>query len=290
MSELLGFLTKAFNATEDEITGLLYEEKDGNKVLKSDAIDTLIQKDTERVKRIKESVDTKTIFDNGYKKAQSETLSNFEKDFREKTGYTGDGKGLELIQAWGDTLKKSKIEDVKLHPDYLTLEKAKAAEIENLKSEYEGKITEITSNIERDKRLNAIKSDVGKMLLTFSPVLSENPVIARNRQKDFEQKFLDFDYQLDDSGEHIILKDGKRMEDLHGNPVKFSAFVKEQASLYYEFKEGGKGSGAGNGGSGGQNVVTPKTEEEYHKAISEAKTPEERIAIKTAFDSFRNRK
>jgi hypothetical protein len=58
----------------------------------------LLDEDAKRVEAIKKSVDTKPAFQDGFKKAQGEILTKFEKDLKEKFGLESDKMGLELVE------------------------------------------------------------------------------------------------------------------------------------------------------------------------------------------------
>jgi hypothetical protein len=89
---LSAFLSKTLNMDETGVASLYNE--DGTE-LKSDALDTLLRTDVERVGKLKP--DTKKFFDDGYKKAEGEIRTKIEKEFTEKTGFKSDKKGVELF-------------------------------------------------------------------------------------------------------------------------------------------------------------------------------------------------
>lgn len=269
------FLTKAFNKTEDEVKALLF---DGDK-LKDGAGDELIKLDQARVAKIKEAskVDGQTYFDNGFKKAQKETLTAFEKQFKEKTGYDSDLQGLDLIMEWGEKQKKIKVEDVKLHPDYLKLEKT----IKDKETDYMSQLENLKKGFDKEKQLTLIKDHAKKVLNSGAqtPVIPSSPVVAQNIENVFLSQLGNYDYQLQEDGNHIVIKDGKRVEDAHGNPITFETHVRNHAAAFYEFKKQEDKGNAGNKGGGGFNFGVIKTKEDFNKAIAAAKTPKERMAI-----------
>ena len=247
-NELLKFvITKLFNKTDDEVTALLME---GDKI-KDGAGDALLALDQARITRIKEGekAQGQTMFDNGYKKAQKEVLTGFEKTFKEKTGFESDLTGVDLVLAWGDTQKKVKIDDVKLHPEYLSLEKRlKAAQ-----DEWEGKVQKLQQEYEAQRKRGAIKERAWKVLNAGEqkPVIPKNPVVAANIEKVFMSQFDGFDYQTAADGSDVVIKDGKRVEDAHGNLITFENFVRGIGEQYYEFTKQDDRGNAGNAGSGG---------------------------------------
>jgi hypothetical protein len=95
------------------------------------------------------------------------------------------------------------------------------------------------------------------------------------------------DIQYDENDNIIaIIKNGKRLEDEHGNPVTFTGYNKTRASNYFKFlKQDAKG-GAGNKNDPGNHSNTSsvyKTKEELLNAYEEMKRtgakPEELAAM-----------
>jgi hypothetical protein len=76
------------------------------------------------------------------------------------------------------------------------------------------------------------------------------------------------------------------MEDGHGNPLPFDEFVHRIAVLNYDFPQQDDKGGSGGDDEGGKKpvrITVPKSDEEYVKAMSNAATLEERVAIKEAY-------
>ena len=96
---ITGLLSKAYNFDNGKIAELF---KDGETELSEDQQKEILQKlldeDAKRVEAIKKSVDTKPAFQDGFKKAQGEILTKFEKDLKEKFSLESDKMGLELVE------------------------------------------------------------------------------------------------------------------------------------------------------------------------------------------------
>ena len=291
---LFGVLTKTYSLSEQELSDLLYEKSDGSDelTLKQGALDILLDKDVQRVKKLQ--ADAKPSLEQKEKEAQysrgkKEALEQFEKETREKYGLQeSKSEGFDLIAEVVKKETKTKPgitdEDVKKHPVYLDLEKttvpkSKYEELENTHNEF-------IKNQEKSEILSKVHETVLEQLESLKPIHSQTAEVRLNRQKDFLAKFSQWDYQVQEDGNHLIIdKDGNRLEDGHGNPISFKDFVKKNASLYYDFQvQGDKGSpGNQNGdGSGDVQVKVPTTKEEYSRMIFEEPDPVKRIKIKEA--------
>ena len=107
--------------------------------------------------------------------------------------------------------------------------------------------------------------------------MPQNKTVADNQVKFFVNSSKDFKFDVQDERIVVMDKDGKVLEDGHGNSRSFEDIVKETASGLFEFKANNGGSGSGNGGQGqggsgssssyAGNV--PKTFEELEKVMSD---------------------
>lgn len=83
-----------------------------------------------------------------------------------------------------------------------------------------------------------------------------------------------------------MTKDGKILEDAHGNMIPLKDIVKNRASELWDFQQGEQRAGTGNnnnaaganngGGVKKYNGPAPKTAEEYSSMIGKAETIEEK--------------
>jgi hypothetical protein len=277
---MMGVLTKFFNKTEDEISDLIYGKDGEDVVLKEDAAEALISLDEARVKRLRdESGEGATKkFDEGYKKAQKEVLTRFEKDIREKFGVESDKSGIDLVAdvvsgaSKGDKITLDKI---KTHPDFLKIEKewadVKEKELASVREEFES----FKNSIEHSKVMENVRSAAKKEFLKLNPVLSQDPAKAESQTELFLSGFNKYGYDL--VGDDIIVKNGDtRLEDKHGNPVKFSSFVKEKADELFDFRKQEDRESPGNR-TGGAGTKTVLTKTEYNKLVNEAGDDHEKL-------------
>lgn len=268
---LKSFVAKAYNKSETEIDGLITDETG----VRDDGFENLLTLDTSKTKRLKG--DSQTMFDKGYQKAEAEIKSKAEKSFKEKTGFNEDAETFEelldkYIEQQAKAPKKSAMtdDDVKKHPAYLALEKERVpkADFEKVKAEFE----DYKAGVSRNEKMNSIKSKVLNKFNTFQIEQIENPTVKAKRTDLFLKEFDGYDYEMDGDNV-IIIKDGKRLEDDHGNLVQFDKFIENTAQEHFVFlKQSPKGS-AGNGNPDVKTTpagtVTIKDEAHYAELMAE---------------------
>jgi len=294
---LLGLLTKVFNKTEKEIADILFEKSEsGEEVLKEGSLNEVIDLWSERVKKLEGDFKTKEseTFSKGYKKAEGEIMTDFEKKLRDKYELESEKFGLELIEEIVDKFKKpSKLDDpekIKLTDVYRTMEKQLRKEIDDIKEHHKQEVDELKSGYDKKGRLETISKEVRKLFLESNPVLSENSKIAENQTDSFIKVFLDQydDWEIDDSGDHFPVKDGKRAEDNLGHPLSIKNLVPERVKDYYDIKvQDGKG-GAGNDdtkGASQDGIPTSfKDEQDYLDYIYNEPDVKKHIAAKKIYE------
>lgn len=297
---LLKFVAKTHGLSETAAADLLYKtegEGDDKKTsLKTDAIQTLLDKDKERVAGIKDSVDTTEIFNKAYNKAVSEERGKIEKKLTKTYGVeTTQFKNLdELVSLIVDQSKASGKGDgldddkIKAHPLYLSLEKSKQEEIDAVKAEADESLKTLEGKFQRKETLATVKKLGLEYFDKLNPVLSEKK--ASNQRNEFASHFEKYDYQFSDGNDTdpVVIVDNKRLEDQHGNPVNLSGLTFQLAEPIFDFAvQGDKGSPGHAGQQTGEGVgrKVPANEDEYNKLIFEAKSAEERIEIAEAWEA-----
>lgn len=293
---LIAFLGKTLNLSPDEVASLLFANDDGTE-LKPGAVDAILLKDTARVQKFKD--EQKTFFDNGYKKAQKEALGGLEKTLKEQFQIDSDKQGIELVQAiidqrlgQGVQLDEDKI---KVHPLFTKTVNELNKKIKDTETTWETKYNTRDKEISREKAFASVRSKAKAIIEGMKPILPKDQAKAERQLEWFFKELgqLEFENQDDTI---IIMKDGKLLEDSHGNRRNFDALVKDMAGSYWEFEQGQQRQGAGNGNQGqgagqgqgsGQkkDVKAPKDKAEYVKMIASAKDAEERIAIDDAWQT-----
>lgn len=277
---ITGLLSKAYNFDNGKIAELF---KDGETELSEDQqkeiLQKLLEEDAKRVEAIKKSVDTKPAFQDGFKKAQGEILTKFEKDLKEKFGLESDKMGLELVEelvskksegGQGGDLTEDAIKRSKVFQD---MESNLKKQITTVKTEYETKINEIQDGYKAEQTFSNVSQKALQIFNGLNPILPQNKTVADNQVKIFVNTLKDFKFDVQDERIVVMDKDGKVLEDGHGNSRSFEDIVKETASGLFEFKANNGGSGSGNGGQGqgGSSSYAgsvPKTFEELEKVMS----------------------
>lgn len=279
---ITGLLSKAYNFDNGKIAELF---KDGETELSEDQQKEILQKlldeDAQRVENIKKSVDKKDAFQDGFKKAKSEVLTDFEKGLKEKFGVESDKTGLELVEevvskkseggqggdVTEDAIKRSKV--------FQDMESNLKKQITTVKTEYETKINEIQDGYKAEQTFSNVSQKALQIFNGLNPILPQNKTVADNQVKFFVNSLKDFKFDVQDERIVVMDKDGKVLEDGHGNSRSFEDIVKETASGLFEFKANNGGSGSGNGGQGqggsGSSYAgnVPKTFEELEKVMSD---------------------
>ena len=279
---ITGLLSKAYNFDNGKIAELF---KDGETELseqqQTEILNKILEIDAQRVENIKKSVDKKDAFQDGFKKAKSEVLTDFEKGLKEKFGIESDKTGLELIEevvskkseggqggdVTEDAIKRSKV--------FQDMESNLKKQVTTVKTEYETKINEIQDGYKAEKTFSNVSQKALQIFNGLNPILPQNKTVADNQVKFFVNTLKDFKFDVQDERIVVMDKDGKVIEDGHGNSRSFEDIVKETASGLFEFKANNGGSGSGNGGQGqggsGSSYAgnVPKTFEELEKVMAD---------------------
>lgn len=289
LDTLLYLTTKQFNLSEDEAkTLLIVEDK-----LRDDAADVILEKDKQRIAKLKAERETK--YNEGYQTAEKKFKTHAEELFKKKTGYNGTEDNFEaMFDNWfaqqKETLKQKKEvtdDDIKKHPLFIDLE-TKSIPKEKY-DELQKSFDQFKTESQRKAVMDTVTSRAWDVVAARNPILSENQTVAENRKRDFLAKFSTFDYELQD-GRIIVLKDGKRIEDAHGNLKTFEAFTVELAEQNFDFRAQEYRENGGNRNQSSTIVVTenPKTEAEYNAALDKYNSNSEedakkRIAIRKRY-------
>ena len=279
---ITGLLSKAYNFDNGKIAELFkYGETELSEEQQTEILNKILEIDAQRVENIKKSVDKKDAFQDGFKKAKSEVLTDFEKGLKEKFGIESDKTGLELVEEvvskkseggqsgdiTEDAIKRSKV--------FQDMESNLKKQITTVKNEYETKINEIQDGYKAEQTFSNVSQKALQIFNGLNPILPQNKTVADNQVKIFVNSLKDFKFDVQDERIVVMDKDGKVLEDGHGNSRSFEDIVKETASGLFEFKANNGGSGSGNGGQGqggsGSSYAgnVPKTFEELEKVMSD---------------------
>ena len=270
---LTGVLAKTLNLGDGEIAELI---KDGEGVKESDVIQKILDLDVQRVEKIKTSVDGKEKFQDGYKKGKEESLSKLEKQIKEKYGIQSEKLGVELVEEI-ITEKSKPVETdeeiVKRSKTYQDLETRLKGELKTQKETYEQQIAGINSQTQREKTLSVANKKALDIFAGLEPVLPTSKQVADNQIGWFLKSMEEYDFDVQDD-RIVVMKDGKVVQDGHGNSRTFDDIVKEKAGKFFEFK---KNNGSGNDGGGGNPpAVNP---DGYPEGVQKPKNLDELTAI-----------
>lgn len=267
---LLGLVSKTVKIDNGKLDELL--SSDG--ATEESVINSLLELDVNRVAEIKKSVDLDK-FKEGYAKAKKEERSAFEKEVKEKFNFSGDATGVSLIESIiaankpaGSGSKEITEDDVKKHKSYQDLLDSMNQKVNTITTEWETKYNDLQKQHAKTGIVSSVKTKALGILDSMKPVLPKNAAAATNLKNIFSGVFDSFDYE-EQNGRTLIMKDGKLLEDAHGNRIELEDLIKSTAQSYFDFQENNGGSNGANGGNGGNgaaggaggssSIATPKT-------------------------------
>ncbi len=284
---LKGFAAKTLNIAEGDFNSLFNEEKELVTVA------PLLEAHKSRVAK------TKIELSDQYSRGKKETMENVESKLKEKFAID---ENSPLFELKGDDLfenivnaevlkvkEKSKLkdDDFEKHPKFVSLLQQHAKEKKEIESTWQKKLEDKEREISRTQTMQVIEEVVLLEWGKLNPILPSDPVKAANQKKMFIDKFKDADYLIQPDKTIVLLdKEGKPLQDEHGNPVLLSARVKSEHDKYFESAASDpRSSTAIVKSKEGEikKVYDIKTEENYLEAFRQAKTPEERISITEAW-------
>lgn len=284
---LRALLGKGYKMPKTEIDKLLSDD-----TTDEDGETQVIEGDVARIGKLTTPKKGET-FQDGYAKAKKEVLTDFEKTLRELYEVDSDATGNELIEAIITAkakpgAKEVTEDDVKKHPAYQNAEKAHKAALKAVQTEWETKLNERENQYKKGETFNTVASKALAKLSAMNPAIPTNTKVAANIQRSFLDGLKEFEYDLQDNGNRIVvMKDGKVVDDGHGHSLDFDKLIEDHAAGFYEFKQNNGGSnggngkpgaeGSGTGGSGGAaypaGIQKPKTWEELNVIVNNTSIP-----------------
>ena len=283
MKQIKDLASKVFGMEDEEVQSL-FEKTDDGETLRDDAVDLLLKRDAqikkELAKRIKdESKPEQTAkFDEGYSKAKKEERKKFEDEVRQKFGVDSDKMGVELIEDIVSQAKGSN--DIKTHPDYLKLERqiqsdyVPKSDYETVTQEYQG----YKQSVEKEQTVGRVLEDARRIFREAKPVLSKDPKRAAKQEEDFLNRFRSYDYEVQDDGNHLVIKNGKRLENENMNAISFPELVKSQTVELFDIQEQETKGGAGFDTAGGS-TATWKTTKDFYASYAKETDPTKRVQM-----------
>lgn len=287
--QIKDFAVKVIGMTDDEVQSLFKKTDENDETLVDNFHEILAQKDGERIRKIKESIneahktELTTIHDKGYQKAAKQERQKLESEIREKFGVQSDKIGVDLVKDIVDAKSQSTTtDDIKTHPDYIKLERKLNTEFVP-KTDYDKvneTFEEFKKGVEKDKTVDKVKEDARKHFRGLNPILSKDPKRAANQEAEFLKKLENFDYQVQEDGNHLIMKDGQRLENQNMNPIPFSEFIKDKTlELFDVAAQGERGNSGVDGGASEGQAFTFKDVNDYDEKYNAETDPEKRVKL-----------
>lgn len=282
-------MSRTLNLTPEQVASTLYTvDADGNPTdeIAEGVLEKLAAAHAEHVKTLKGTSDKK-VADDQYKRGIREGLETLEKELKAEFGIESTATRAELVKEIVAAKSNPTITEdaVKIHPLYLQIERKGKAEVEAVRTEMQGKIAEIENGQKRRTTIATVQEKALAKLAILRPILEANQTVAANRQKMYAQQFEQYDYELDDKGNILVMKEGKRVENDHGHPILFDDLAATTAAQFFEFhKTDPKGSPANKGVVTGEKTVTVgkfADRAEYEAAYRAEKDPVKRGEIIT---------
>jgi hypothetical protein len=293
---LTALLGKTLNLPAERIADILFKKADDGTAtdqIAEDALDKFLEAHAEHIETLKGANDSGKQFDNGYKKGKSEALSALEAQLRKDFSTDSTAQGVDLVRhIVGQAASKGKQPDddaVKSHPLYVKLEREAKEAADNVRSEYEAKITELETGYAKRERFAKVQEKIQEVFEGLRPVLPTSPAAAATVRREFMNRFSDYDFDIATDG-NIIVKtgDGKRVENRHGHAVSLADLVRQEAEARFDFAKqdqkgnaaNGNGASGGNGNAGSDGFTAPANMEEFQRRLYDhATTAEDRIKL-----------
>lgn len=285
---LRALLSKAYKTDKTEIDRILSDDTED-----AAGENEVLELDTTRVSTLKTPKKGST-FQDGYAKGKKETLDNFEKEIADTFEIDlsqvdeENRTGLKLVEHVVATKAKpgtggNLTEDqIKANPVYQRAEQSWKKAVKDKETEWKTKYEQLETGHKKEHAFSTVSNEVLKVLKAMNPVLPTDGKVANTWQNNFVNSFKEFDFEIQDGGRIVAMKDGKVVEDGHGGTLDFDTLVKSRAPEYFEFKVNNGGQNGGNGkagetGSGGNsggkqypaNITKPKTFDDYAKIIQD---------------------
>lgn len=271
---IAGVLGMALNMPETEVSSLFSE--DGNP--KDDALDTIKSKYGERVKAEKD----KALSDRQeqYRRGLKEKGLEWEKSLKEAGIEIGDAVGAEAVAklkehidtAISAVAKPGDLDDekIKVSKVYRDLERTLEKTVQAKEAEFKQAWDDRDAKEQRERVLATVRDKAKGVLDELKPNLPEDPKKAANQLKFLYADLEAFTYEVE--GDELLIKDkeGKRLENELGHPVKFSDLVKSKSEEYFDFQASDKKGAAGDLTKGVKTTVKlqrPATRQELGQQI-----------------------
>lgn len=290
---LTTYLSKLHGMDEAAVTELVFDQ-DGN--AKPDALNILMAKEADRVKKLKGKAPDPKALEDALKAERNKVLTEAIEHVKGiLPDYSSEKEGLEFFDDLASiqkapASKEITEDDVKKSKVYRDMLAQKGDELKRKDLEWKTKYDQRDLEIKKAQTKEIIDSEALKEFRALNPVLPEDQAKA---ERQIKRLLLDelsadgFDYEVETSTDGkkkiTILKDGKPLEDSLGHIVEFNAHIKKIAEGGFLFaasdpkgaggdpSKGAGGAGAG-GGQGekskkflGYKLVKPSSDDDWIK-------------------------
>lgn len=268
---LSGVLVKALNLTEAEVSSLYSD--DGNP--KDDALDVVLSKHAETVKKAREA--SKTASEQAFGRAMREKGEEWEKLLKEAGVDIGDAKGVDAVQKLKDHIasvaKPSDLDEdkVKRSPVFLKREQELTAQLAAKEKEHKQAMADRDAKEQRERTIAEARKERDDLVKTLKPILPEDPEKQRRLLSIIDRAIEDHSYETEGDMVYVIDKDGKRKETPNAVPVTRKQFLEAEIRATYDLPVSDPKGAAGDITKGTTKGVLalqkPANREEYAKQL-----------------------
>ncbi len=272
---LTGFVSKTLNMDESEVASLYNE--DGT--LKADAKETLLAKDADRIKAIKEAAPSTKAIQDQYLKGKKDGKEELETVVRTTFGIQSTKIGAELISEARAKISEpgTVTEDVvKKHPAFIGMEERLRKEADDKIAAAEARVKEVESNFQTKEQKKELAKTATSILSELKPILPKTQSKADRQVNDFADRITSrkwAEFEKNGVKDYYLLKDdGSPAEDAHGNKQWIKDVVKAEADAFFDFETADNRSAPPDPKKTGANTSTatkPATEAEYISRLAE---------------------
>lgn len=276
-------LVKVFKLTEEQLA-TLYNEAGDLTDLK-----VITEADEKRVAKFN------TEKTGQYNRGIKEGASKIEKEIKEKYGES-DLIGVELVDSIvtkvTEETAKTGSKDISKHPDYIKLQTEIGKQLKERDKEWQAKLDLKETEFKKAVIFDKVKSKALSFLDSSKAILPGDVKKAENWKNTYVNELKGYNYLENEDGSIIVLdKEGKSLQDKHGNPITFDEVVKTTADNYFDYTVAEPRTSSGNKpqeGKPGQNTGDVKTKSEALERLKDPKiTPEDRKKYTTLYESLK---
>lgn len=292
---ITGLLSTVYKLDADKIAEILTDGATPTEILAK-----VVELDKVRVRDLTTKLGT-TKFQEGYKKAKAEERTAVETEIKAHYGVESDKTGTELfdelLAAKAGEAGLTSEDAIKKSPTYQALESRLKTEVKKITDEKTKEITELKSGYAKENAFSVVGKNAIDLLTSLNPVLPKNAAVAETYKNNFLSALKNgYEYEQQADGKILVSKDGKLLEDAHGNTLAWDEHVKSIAGTHFEFAQNNGGANSGAGGAGAAapgaaaggpaypaGITKPKTEAELQKIMTTKTIPlaDRRIVVDT---------